>query len=84
MSNTPGRDYIDNPKDKAVSLMYQNEDAYHTYGHSGLVPDWYLRYCELRDVLIELWDLTDLEEYSKWRPKSIPPVVDTIDNITDD
>ena len=40
-------------KEEIIDLLYENYSDYHTLPHYGLVPDWYLRYWELHNMIFD-------------------------------
>ena len=41
------------PKHKIIELLEIDEDDHHTLPHYGLIPDWRLRYLDLRSLVIK-------------------------------
>lgn len=40
-------------KEEIIDLLYNNYSDYYTLPHYGLVPDWYLRYWELHNMIFD-------------------------------
>ena len=58
MSNRMIADSIDlsfvfEPTETLNGRLYDNYSDYHTLPHYGLIPDWYLRYWELHNMIFD-------------------------------
>ena len=43
-------------REKILKAAYQNEEDYFVLPHQGFVADWYLRYWEMHNLIMEHFD----------------------------
>jgi hypothetical protein len=46
-------------KEELIEMIFQNEYDYHSLPHYGLIPDWYLRYWELHQLVMKHFSVDD-------------------------
>lgn len=61
---TPSNDTVNYTDDscsakrkKILDEIYDNYLDYHYYPHTGLVPDWFVRYWDLAEMCMDLFEL---------------------------
>ena len=60
---------LESSKEKILNEIYDSYVAYHTLPHLAMVPDWFLRYWDLAEMIYEAYGLEMTQKPTLTKPE---------------